>query len=357
MGKTYVAVLASHDSLEKNCQLKSIFENAISNPETQKLLDDFGFIFTGGTYDRLFEDRLVEAPQHSSIGAAKPETYKLSPDAKQFMRETCTIIRLPGTAEGGVIILSSLIVRRQVTVLWALFSPITTHLLFPENLALMRLADQCRVKKLMNSGSVTEWLHGEARRDVNLNRRDHDSFATVFPGSLQIRMDLERDEKIDKLYHLRPHKEKCIDFAKEKNEKTLTSTLKNAVVALISHDALKSRMTDFVVDYEHELAHFGKIIATGTTGSVIEEAAPELKATQKVHRYHSGPKGGDVEIATQILFGACHVVIFFVDPLHPHPHTEDIRVVFGACMIENNLRMLSNEMQARAWMDHYIRCI
>ena len=116
---------------------------------------------------------------------------------------------------------------------------------------------------------------------------------------------------------------------------------------------MKNRMLDFVIDYEHELVRFKSIVATGTTGKIIQEASPIL--AKKVHRYHSGTKGGDIEIATEILFGGCHVVIFFVDPLHPHPHTEDIRVIFGVCMINDEGRMLSNEIQARGWMDRMIR--
>ncbi|KPL02511.1 MAG: hypothetical protein AMJ90_05540 [candidate division Zixibacteria bacterium SM23_73_2] len=116
---------------------------------------------------------------------------------------------------------------------------------------------------------------------------------------------------------------------------------------------MKSRMLDFVTDYEQELCKFKSIVATGTTGKLIRDASPIL--ADKVKRYHSGPKGGDIEIATEILCGGCHVVIFFVDPLHPHPHVEDIRVVFGSCMINNNVRMLSNEIHARDWMDRMIR--
>lgn len=129
--------------------------------------------------------------------------------------------------------------------------------------------------------------------------------------------------------------------------------LDKSVVALISHDEMKARMIDFVIDYEHELTKFRYIIATGTTGKLIQDASPLLAG--KIRRYHSGPKGGDIEIATEILFGGCHVVVFFVDPLHAHPHTEDIKVVFGACMVNDEVRILSNEMHARDWMDRVVR--
>lgn len=118
--------------------------------------------------------------------------------------------------------------------------------------------------------------------------------------------------------------------------------------ALIAHDEMKERMVEFAVDYERELDEkFEKIITTGTTGARIQEAAPRLK--KKIHPYLSGPKGGDIQIATEIMLGLIDVVIFFVDPLHPHPHTDDIRVVFSASMM-HNVEMLTNERQARQWL-------
>ena len=70
---------------------------------------------------------------------------------------------------------------------------------------------------------------------------------------------------------------------------------------------------------------------------------------------NSGPLGGDIEIAVEVLFDQCDVIIFFVDPLHPHPHTDDIRVVFAAAMRTPTVRVLANEMQAREWMDRVVR--
>lgn len=351
MNKTLIAVLASHDSYEKNLQLARIFKDAIRHKGIRDVLKEFIFVFTGGTYDRLFGNRRVFGPLR---GKVDHKAYKFSPNERKFLHEECGIIRLPCTRDGGVTILSSLIVQRRISLLWPFFSPVTTHLLFPENLALMRLADQCRVKKLMNSGSVMEWLNGEASRDSNLNRRTIASLEFQFPGT-NIKAQATPVSRRKGLFDFVPRERVDVDFIRAEKENRLNEVLGESVVALISHDAMKGRMLDFAIDHEQELVKFSKIIATGTTGGLIEDAAPGLKQTQKVHRYYSGPKGGDVEIATQILFGACHVVIFFIDPLHPHPHTEDIRVVFGACMIENNVRMLSNEMQARDWMDRLVR--
>jgi methylglyoxal synthase len=203
----------------------------------------------------------------------------------------------------------------------------------------------------MNSGSVTEWLLAEADMDQNLNRQDM-TIGMYLTGS-ELTVEAQPTEGVDGLFDFGPQRRLFPDFYKASLKGNIDAELGKSIVALISHDEMKPRMLDFVTDYEHELRKFRKILATGTTGRLIQEAAPSLAS--RVYRYHSGPKGGDVEIATEILFGGCHVVIFFVDPLHPHPHTEDIRVVFGACMINDQVRMLSNEVQARDWMDRIVR--
>jgi methylglyoxal synthase/DNA-binding transcriptional regulator LsrR (DeoR family) len=45
----------------------------------------------------------------------------------------------------------------------------------------------------------------------------------------------------------------------------------------------------------------------------------------------SGPRGGDILIAEQILRNLCHIVIFFVDPMTAHPHEADIQLLERTC--------------------------
>jgi len=125
-------------------------------------------------------------------------------------------------------------------------------------------------------------------------------------------------------------------------------------IALIAHDEMKSRMIEFAIDHEQELEKFKTILATGTTGREVA-AATSKKIDDKMVRYHSGPKGGDIEIAIAILNGYCDIVIFFIDPLRPHPHIEDIRVVFQACMLKDQVVMITNEMHAREFMSRVVR--
>jgi len=354
--KTLIGVLASHDSAEKNEALAGVFRDAYENKVLRNSLANFRFVVTGGTYGRIFGG---EPAQGTTRKGKVP--HHLEHNIVKFLHEQCGVIRLPSTKDGGVTMLSHLISQRKVSLVSPFLSPTTAHLLFPENLALLRLADQWRVKKLMNRGSVNEWLRIEAKRDARLNLQPS-PIETTFSGSgLPVKYRtvgyeaMKKGNRKSKRWHsVHWPKVSPPDFVIGEGERDqLDKQLQEAVIALISLDEMKNRMLDFVLDYEHELARFKSIVATGTTGKLIQEASPLL--ANKVQKYHSGPKGGDIEIATEILCGGCHVVIFFVDPLHPQPHVEDIRVVFGACMINEQVRMLSNEIQARDWMDSVVR--
>lgn len=328
--RTLIGVLASHDSRTPNESLVSLFTYLCKHPDRNRL-DGFHFVFTGGTYDRVFG-----GSQHLGVPALDTETARWL-DARSTA--------LPSTQEGGVIVLSYLISQRQCSIVWPFFAPNANHWQRHENLAFMRLCDQWHVKRLMNRGSVMAWFDNEAKDDQRRNlqpcppklafpRLGKNTGSITFPprpqtnhwrGSLQVRSFHHRRKPFNKM-----------------------------TIALIAHDEMKGRMIDFAIDHEAELDAFGTIIATGTTGREVAAATSE-RISNKMVRLHSGPKGGDIEIATAVLYDKCDVVIFFVDPLRPHPHIEDIRVVFQACMVREHVVMITNEMHAREFMSRVVR--
>ncbi len=361
--KTLIGALASHDNIRKNRQLAEILDSTVERNDEK--IKEFAFVFTGGTFDRLFRDSLCEGQQPGDEGPG------LKKQTKEFLLKECGVIRLPKTTEGGVILLSYLVSQRLISLLWTFLTPLTAHFLNAENLALLRLADHCRAKKLINCASVREWIEHEADRDKDLNKLQpsteillgdntfalpttirplHDNGPEVLGSYVDVRWKRNEDgvrdqEPDDESQETQPGSQ-----ASDSIQQTTPSNSNQLVIALISHDEMKSRMQDFVADHERKLNHFHRILATGTTGKLVEDAAPLLKKNGLVHRYHSGPKGGDIEIAAEVLAGTCNVVVFFVDPLSAHPHSDDIRVIFGACMIEDNVVVLTNEVQARNWM-------
>jgi methylglyoxal synthase len=100
--------------------------------------------------------------------------------------------------------------------------------------------------------------------------------------------------------------------------------------ALIAHDGKKAEMVAFLKDHI-ELLHRADIelVATGTTGKHVENAG------LNVHRYLSGPLGGDAQIATEVAEGRIQAVFFFRDPLDKHPHEPDINMLMRLCDVHN----------------------
>lgn len=167
--KTLIGVLASHDSQDKNIELAQLFDSlyALDQSQGQNRLGKFHFVLTGGTFDRIV---LAQGNNACAI-----------PDltARNFVRDNST--RLPTFNEGGVTILADLVVQRQCNIVWPFLSPITTHWLNPENLALMRLCDIWKDKRLMNYGSVLNWFNSEA--DVDSKRNNQDLPLKLLSGS------------------------------------------------------------------------------------------------------------------------------------------------------------------------------
>lgn len=96
-------------------------------------------------------------------------------------------------------------------------------------------------------------------------------------------------------------------------------------IALIAHDKKKDDMIEFVKRYknvfeEHEL------FATGTTGKLITEIVG-----LPVHRFLSGPLGGDQQIGGRLAEGGIDFVIFMRDPLTAQPHEPDVTALLRLC--------------------------
>jgi methylglyoxal synthase len=330
--KTPIGVLASRDDDRVNRTLVSLFTYFFHHPDSSKL-QQFQFVFTGGTFDRVF------------FGDSRRGISALEDDVAKWLRRDCGVTRLPTTAEGGVVNLSYLITQRQCSIVWPFFAPQEMHWLRCENLAFMRLADQWHVKRLMNRGSVMVWFDREADMDSNRNLQP-----------VPVRLTLRPDDPRPKTFGFQPGPLRKVWRSKLRPQTWSSSTKKfsEMTIALIAHDEMKGRMIDFAIDHEAELKQFGTILATGTTGRDVAAATSPV-ISSKMKRYHSGPKGGDIEIATEILYGMCDIVVFFIDPLRPHPHVEDIRVVFQVCMLMDKVVMITNEMHAREFMSRVVR--
>lgn len=100
-------------------------------------------------------------------------------------------------------------------------------------------------------------------------------------------------------------------------------------IALIAHDNLKKDMVSWCQTHRQKLSGF-ELFATGTTGSRIE-----AEVGLKVKKFKSGPLGGDQQIGAGIAEGWIDAVIFFWDPLAPHPHDVDVKALLRIAVVYN----------------------
>ena len=100
-------------------------------------------------------------------------------------------------------------------------------------------------------------------------------------------------------------------------------------IALIAHDNRKDDMLDWARFNRGTLGRH-ELFATGTTGATISSALD-----LPVHRYLSGPLGGDQQIGAAIAEGRIDFVVFFWDPLEPHPHDVDVKALLRIAVVYN----------------------
>jgi len=100
-------------------------------------------------------------------------------------------------------------------------------------------------------------------------------------------------------------------------------------IALVAHDGRKQDMREWA-ECNRDLLACHQLYATGTTGRMLSE---ELGLP--VTRFHSGPFGGDQQIGARIADGGIDLLIFFWDPMGPHPRDHDVKALLRVAVLWN----------------------
>lgn len=112
-------------------------------------------------------------------------------------------------------------------------------------------------------------------------------------------------------------------------ENTIIKLGEKKRIALVAHDNKKQDLLDWA-RWNKTLLIAHDLFATGTTGNLLEEV---LGTT--VHKFQSGPLGGDQQIGAKIAEGAVDFMIFFWDPLSPQPHDTDVKALLRIAVVWN----------------------
>ncbi|MCX8056907.1 MAG: methylglyoxal synthase [Ignavibacteria bacterium] len=118
------------------------------------------------------------------------------------------------------------------------------------------------------------------------------------------------------------------------------NTIKN--IALVAHDNCKKDLIEWV-EWNWKTLINHKLICTGTTGKLIEDAIKQKiqkenpKHTQelKIEKLKSGPLGGDQQLGALIANGEIDILIFFWDPMQPLPHDVDVKALLRIAVLYN----------------------
>ena len=117
----------------------------------------------------------------------------------------------------------------------------------------------------------------------------------------------------------------------------MESNMRKLKIALIAHDRRKVDLCEWV-EHNASFLYNHKLLCTGTTGGLIslkfEELGYDCKALD-LTLYHSGPLGGDAEIAAEVVNKNVDLCIFLIDDLNPNPHEADIQMLIRQCRVHN----------------------
>ena len=311
MQQALIAIVSDHTDDIRNVALADVFNNLCEDSTYKEILKKFGFIFTGGTFRRIFH------------GERKDGTPYLTDSAKLFLSQRT--IHLPSFEHGGVAILSYMIVEKKCRIMWSFQTPDSPHHLVSQNHVLRQMCDVYGVRRLINRASILEWLE------------------------YQYKLDYKKYKKTVPLEYLELKNGDHIRFrpAVDSKQKIVISEVNNTekTLCIIVRDGLAKSLQKFLRINKKIFADYDKIIISKTTLDLKNEH-PHIETCNEIG------KGGLIDMAMIILFGRCDD-IFFYDQREPNQTSEllaySYQLVLSACKVNQEVKVKMNIEQVEEW--------
>ena len=107
-------------------------------------------------------------------------------------------------------------------------------------------------------------------------------------------------------------------------------------LALVAHNNMKPAMKAFVQTRQEVLKKF-RLTGTSTTMTMLRSIFDSDKDVMYGPTFKSGPLGGDAEVCALMCQEDLGGILFFMDPLDPHPHQCDIDALIRLSNVTNVL--------------------
>jgi methylglyoxal synthase len=110
-------------------------------------------------------------------------------------------------------------------------------------------------------------------------------------------------------------------------------------IALVAHDNCKKDLIEWV-GWNWNLLIEHQLVCTGTSGNLVEKSINgKLNSDDNIKlnitKLKSGPFGGDQQLGAMIVNGEIDILIFFWDPMEPHPHDVDVKALLRIAVLYN----------------------